>query len=87
MNRRGFLGAILATATPPAFVRFGSLMVPVPRKIEVEELMYYEDTIIIDQMRHLHLTKKHLDGIMQELRRVAVQPSEEGFYTFYRRAT
>lgn len=28
MNRRGFLGAILAAGMAPAFVRYGSLMVP-----------------------------------------------------------
>lgn len=43
MNRRGFLGSILALATPPAFVRYGSLMVP--------KATAYSGIILIDQRR------------------------------------
>lgn len=45
MNRRGFLGAILAAAAAPAIVRADSLMRIVPRDL----LIQYDDTIYLDQ--------------------------------------
>ncbi len=49
MNRRGFLGSILAAAVAPAIVRADSLMRIVP--METEVLVPYEQHIIINQMR------------------------------------
>jgi len=49
MKRRNFLKGMIAAATAPAFVRYGSLMVPAPLKDTF--LSYYEQTITIDQMR------------------------------------
>jgi hypothetical protein len=42
LSRRSLLGAMLAAATPPAFVRYGSLMAPAPVKIVVEPWPQFE---------------------------------------------
>ena len=91
MNRRGFLGSILAACAAPAIVRADSLMRIVPRETEVITLagdLIHGEIGHLEGMRYVgsvpgSLSMDQVRGIIAVMRERELKPNKGGDYLLF----